>query len=111
MPRRRSLPSRPSSRAAGQPPPSVEIVTTYDRSALIERAIRNLTTKLGESFWWWRWSALFLWHLRSALVAIIALPLGVMTAFLVMRYQGINANIMSLGALPSPWARWWMRPW
>lgn len=82
----------------GSLPPGVEIVTTYDRSALIERAIRNLTTKLGEEFLVVALvCALFLWHLRSALVAIISLPLGVMTAFLVMRYQGINANIMSLG--------------
>ncbi|HEJ6050117.1 TPA: efflux RND transporter permease subunit [Pseudomonas aeruginosa] len=84
----------------GSLPPGVEIVTTYDRSALIERAIRNLTTKLGEEFLVVALvCALFLWHLRSALVAIISLPLGVMTAFLVMRYQGINANIMSLGGI------------
>ncbi|HEX2012660.1 MAG TPA: efflux RND transporter permease subunit [Roseateles sp.] len=81
-------------------PKGVEIVTTYDRSALIERAIHNLTTKLGEEFLVVAVvCAIFLWHLRSALVAIIALPLGVMTAFLVMRYQGINANIMSLGGI------------
>ncbi|MBS0290998.1 MAG: efflux RND transporter permease subunit, partial [Proteobacteria bacterium] len=81
-------------------PQGVEIVTTYDRSALIERAIRNLTTKLGEEFLVVALvCVLFLWHLRSALVAIISLPLGVMTAFLVMRYQGINANIMSLGGI------------
>ena len=84
----------------GSLPPGVEIVTSYDRSALIERAIRNLTTKLGEEFLVVALvCALFLWHLRSALVAIISLPLGVMTAFLVMRYQGINANIMSLGGI------------
>jgi copper/silver efflux system protein len=81
-------------------PKGVEIVTTYDRSALIERAIHNLTTKLGEEFLVVAVvCAIFLWHLRSALVAIISLPLGVMTAFLVMRYQGINANIMSLGGI------------
>ena len=81
-------------------PQGVEIVTTYDRSALIERAIRNLTTKLGEEFLVVALvCVLFLWHLRSALVAIISLPLGVMTAFLVMRHQGINANIMSLGGI------------
>ncbi len=81
-------------------PQGVEIVTTYDRSALIERAIRNLATKLGEEFLVVALVCLlFLWHLRSALVAIIALPLGVMTAFLVMHYQGINANIMSLGGI------------
>ena len=81
-------------------PPGVQIVTTYDRSALIERAIHNLSYKLLEEF---AVVALvcvvFLWHLRSAAVAIIALPLGVMIAFLVMRWQGINANIMSLGGI------------
>ncbi|MBK6851804.1 MAG: efflux RND transporter permease subunit [Burkholderiales bacterium] len=81
-------------------PKGVEIVTTYDRSALIERAIENLTHKLIEEFLVVAAvCAIFLWHLRSALVAILALPLGVMTAFLVMRYQGINANIMSLGGI------------
>ena len=70
-------------------PAGVEIVTTYDRSALIERAIENLTHKLIEEFIVVAVvCAIFLWHLRSALVAIIALPLGVLTAFLVMRYQG-----------------------
>ena len=81
-------------------PPGVEVVTTYDRSALIERAIENLTHKLIEEFVVVALvCAVFLWHLRSALVAIIALPLGVLMAFLVMRYQGINANIMSLGGI------------
>ncbi|MGA0571225.1 efflux RND transporter permease subunit [Variovorax sp. VNK109] len=81
-------------------PKGVEIVTTYDRSALIERAIQNLTTKLVEEFIVVALvCVLFLWHLRSALVAIISLPLGIMAAFLVMRYQGINANIMSLGGI------------
>ncbi|MFO1272834.1 MAG: efflux RND transporter permease subunit [Rubrivivax sp.] len=81
-------------------PAGVEVVTTYDRSALIERAIHNLTSKLVEEFVVVALvCAVFLWHLRSALVAIIALPLGVMTAFLVMRWQGINANIMSLGGI------------
>ncbi|MCC6246872.1 MAG: efflux RND transporter permease subunit [Rubrivivax sp.] len=81
-------------------PQGVEIVTTYDRSALIERAIDNLSRKLLEEFIVVAVvCALFLWHLRSAAVAIIALPLGVMTAFVVMRWQGINANIMSLGGI------------
>ncbi|MBL0089693.1 MAG: efflux RND transporter permease subunit [Ideonella sp.] len=81
-------------------PQGVEIVTTYDRSALIERAISNLSHKLLEEFAVVAAvCVVFLWHLRSALVAIIALPLGVMAAFLVMRYQGINANIMSLGGI------------
>jgi Cu(I)/Ag(I) efflux system membrane protein CusA/SilA len=81
-------------------PQGVEIVTTYDRSALIERAIHNLSFKLLEEFIVVALvCVLFLWHLRSAAVAIIALPLGVMIAFLVMRWQGINANIMSLGGI------------
>ncbi|WP_066342862.1 efflux RND transporter permease subunit, partial [Azohydromonas lata] len=81
-------------------PQGVEVVTTYDRSALIERAIDNLKGKLIEEFIVVALvCAVFLWHLRSALVAIIALPLGVMAAFLVMRWQGINANIMSLGGI------------
>jgi Cu(I)/Ag(I) efflux system membrane protein CusA/SilA len=81
-------------------PPGVEIVPTYDRSALIERAIENLTSKLVEEFLVVAVvCGVFLWHLRSALVAIIALPLGILSAFLVMRYQGINANIMSLGGI------------
>ena len=81
-------------------PQGVEIVTTYDRSALIERAVTNLSYKLLEEFLVVAAvCAVFLWHLRSALVAIIALPLGVLIAFLVMRYQGINANIMSLGGI------------
>jgi Cu(I)/Ag(I) efflux system membrane protein CusA/SilA len=81
-------------------PQGVEIVTTYDRSALIQRAIHNLSLKLLEEFVVVALvCVLFLWHLRSAAVAIIALPLGVMIAFLVMRWQGINANIMSLGGI------------
>ncbi|PIB92363.1 efflux RND transporter permease subunit [Caulobacter sp. FWC2] len=81
-------------------PPGVEIVTTYDRSGLIDRAIDNLKSKLFEEFIVVALvCALFLWHLRSALVAIIALPLGVLTAFIVMRAQGVNANIMSLGGI------------
>ncbi|MGL6109845.1 MAG: efflux RND transporter permease subunit [Rubrivivax sp.] len=81
-------------------PPGVEIVTTYDRSALIERAIQNLSFKLLEEFIVVALvCAIFLWHLRSSLVAIIALPLGVLFAFLLMRWQGINANIMSLGGI------------
>jgi copper/silver efflux system protein len=81
-------------------PQGVEIVTTYDRSMLIQRAVDNLTSKLIEEFVVVALvCALFLWHLRSSAVAIIALPLGVMTAFLIMRWQGINANIMSLGGI------------
>ncbi|GAA0794267.1 efflux RND transporter permease subunit [Cupriavidus gilardii] len=81
-------------------PKGVEIVTTYDRSALIKRAVDNLTTKLIEEFAVVALVCLvFLFHLRSALVAIVSLPLGVLAAFLVMRYQGVNANIMSLGGI------------
>lgn len=71
---------------------------TYDRSKLIDRAIKNLTSKLIEEFIVVALvCAIFLWHLRSALVAIISLPLGVLTAFIIMHYQGVSANIMSLG--------------
>ncbi|OGV75632.1 MAG: cation transporter [Methylotenera sp. RIFCSPLOWO2_02_FULL_45_14] len=81
-------------------PPGVEIVTTYDRSQLIKHAVDNLTHKLIEEFIVVALvCALFLWHLRSALVAIVALPLGVLMSFIVMYHQGINANIMSLGGI------------
>jgi len=81
-------------------PPGVEIVTTYDRSRLIDRAISNLETKLIEEFVVVALVCLaFLVHLRSALVAVVALPLGVLAAFGVMHLQGINANIMSLGGI------------
>jgi Cu(I)/Ag(I) efflux system membrane protein CusA/SilA len=81
-------------------PKGVEIVTTYDRSKLIDRAVENLTHKLIEEFIVVALvCALFLWHVRSSLVAIVSLPLGVLTAFIAMRYQGVNANIMSLGGI------------
>ncbi|KQZ21638.1 efflux RND transporter permease subunit [Caulobacter sp. Root1472] len=81
-------------------PAGVEVVTTYDRSGLIDRAVRNLTGKLFEEFLVVALvCALFLGHLRSALVAIISLPLGVLAAFLVMKSQGVDANIMSLGGI------------
>jgi copper/silver efflux system protein len=81
-------------------PQGVEIVETYDRSALIERSVRNLTGKLAEEFLVVALVCFaFLFHLRSALVAIVSLPLGVLMAFIVMRYQGVNANIMSLGGI------------
>jgi Cu(I)/Ag(I) efflux system membrane protein CusA/SilA len=81
-------------------PPGVEIVPTYDRSQLIDRSIQNLTEKLIEEFVIIALvCALFLGHLRSALVVIISLPLGVLAAFIVMRLQGVNANIMSLGGI------------
>lgn len=81
-------------------PRGIEIITTYDRSQLIRRAIDNLTHKLAEEFAVVALvCAVFLWHVRSALVAIVSLPLGVLFAFIVMRHQGINANIMSLGGI------------
>lgn len=81
-------------------PPGVEVVTVYDRSQLIDRAVENLTYKLIEEFIVVAIvCGLFLWHVRSALVAILTLPLGVLAAFVVMRFQGVNANIMSLGGI------------
>ncbi|MFK8258440.1 CusA/CzcA family heavy metal efflux RND transporter [Erwinia sp. AnSW2-5] len=81
-------------------PPGVEVVTTYDRSQLIDRAIDNLSVKLLEEFLVVAVvCALFLGHLRSALVAIISLPLGLCLAFIVMHFQGLSANIMSLGGI------------
>ncbi len=81
-------------------PPGVEIVPVYDRSDLIKRAIDNLGEKLIEEFVIVTLvCALFLFHLRSALVAIVTLPIGILVAFIVMYYQGVNANIMSLGGI------------
>ena len=81
-------------------PDGVEIVETYDRSELIQRSVRNLTEKLVEEFIVVALVCFaFLFHLRSAFVAIISLPLGVLMAFVVMQHQGINANIMSLGGI------------
>lgn len=81
-------------------PAGVEVVTTYDRSQLIKRAVNHLSHKLIEEFVVVALVCLlFLWHLRSAMVAIVALPLGVLISFIVMDYQGINANIMSLGGI------------
>jgi copper/silver efflux system protein len=81
-------------------PPGVEIVPTYDRSSLILRAVDNLQEKLIEEFIVVALVCMvFLFHLRSAFVAIVSLPLGVLMAFIVMYYQGVNANIMSLGGI------------
>jgi copper/silver efflux system protein len=81
-------------------PRGVEIVETYDRSGLIERSVRHLAEKLLEEFLVVALVCLvFLFHLRSALVAIVTLPLGILAAFIVMSYQGVNANIMSLGGI------------
>ena len=81
-------------------PPGVEVVETYDRSKLIDRSIDNLKIKLSEEFAAVALvCALFLFHLRSALVAVIALPIAVGAAFVVMRWQGLNANILSLAGI------------
>ncbi len=81
-------------------PPGVEIVPVYDRGALIERAVGTLTRVLiEESIVVSLVCLIFLLHARSALVAIITLPLGILAALLIMRWQGINANIMSLGGI------------
>ncbi len=84
----------------GSLPRGVEIVPVYDRSGLIERAVENLGHKLLEEFLVVAVVCfIFLFHLRSAFVAIVSLPLGILAAFIVMRYQGVNANIMSLGGI------------
>jgi len=81
-------------------PKGVEIVPIYDRSSLIERAVDNLSSKLLEEFLVVALVCfVFLFHLRSAFVAIVSLPLGILAAFIVMYYQGVNANIMSLGGI------------
>jgi Cu(I)/Ag(I) efflux system membrane protein CusA/SilA len=81
-------------------PAGVELIPTYDRSNLIKRAVQNLSGKLLEEFIVVALvCAVFLFHLRSAVVAIVSLPLGILAAFIVMYYQGVNANIMSLGGI------------
>ncbi len=81
-------------------PENVEIVETYDRSSLIERAVKTLREKLLEEFLVVVLiCAIFLFHFRSALVVLFSLPLGILMAFIVMQAQGINANIMSLGGI------------
>jgi Cu(I)/Ag(I) efflux system membrane protein CusA/SilA len=81
-------------------PEGVEIVTVYDRSGLIERAVENLWHKLLEEFIVVALVCMvFLFHVRSSLVAIVSLPVGILTAFIVMHLQGLNANIMSLGGI------------
>ena len=81
-------------------PDGVDIVETYDRSQLIQRAVSNLSGKLMEEFIVVALVCLlFLFHLRSAFVAIVTLPLGILAAFIIMSWQGINANIMSLGGV------------
>lgn len=81
-------------------PAGVEIIPVYDRSALIDRAVENLWIKLLEEFGVVALvCVVFLFHVRSSLVAIISLPVGILTAFTVMHLQGLNANIMSLGGI------------
>ena len=81
-------------------PEGVEIIPVYDRSALIERAVNNLGFKLLEEFGVVALVCIvFLFHVRSSLVAIVSLPVGILTAFIVMHFQGLNANIMSLGGI------------
>ncbi|NOD78537.1 CusA/CzcA family heavy metal efflux RND transporter [Ruegeria sp. HKCCD4332] len=81
-------------------PEGVEIITTYDRSGVIERAIDNLQKKLTQEFIVVVLvCAAFLLHLRSSLVILLSLPLGIFAAFILMKAQGVNANIMSLGGI------------
>ncbi|GAA0212224.1 CusA/CzcA family heavy metal efflux RND transporter [Kangiella japonica] len=81
-------------------PEGVEIVTVYDRSGLIEDAVSNLWFKLLEEFAIVALVCIFfLFHIRSSLVAIISLPIGILVAFIIMNIQGLNANIMSLGGI------------
>jgi len=81
-------------------PLGVEIIPVYDRSNLIKRAVKNLEEKLIEEFIVVALvCVVFLFHFRSAFVAIVSLPLGILAAFTVMYYQGVNANIMSLGGI------------
>jgi Cu(I)/Ag(I) efflux system membrane protein CusA/SilA len=81
-------------------PSGVEIVSTYDRSELIHQSVATLRDRLIEEFIVVTLvCALFLFHLRSAFVAIVSLPLGILAAFTVMNWQGVNANIMSLGGI------------
>jgi Cu(I)/Ag(I) efflux system membrane protein CusA/SilA len=81
-------------------PPGVEVVPTYDRSLLIDRAVGNLSSKLVQEFVVVALvCAAFLFHLRSAFVAVVTLPVGVLAAFIVMQWQGVSANILSLGGI------------
>jgi len=81
-------------------PEGVEVVETYNRSALIDRSVSTLKMKLIEEFLVVVLvSILFLFHFRSSLVVILSLPVGIIIAFLIMRFQGLNANIMSLGGI------------
>jgi Cu(I)/Ag(I) efflux system membrane protein CusA/SilA len=84
----------------GSLPEGVEVVTVYDRSGLIDRAVANLWQKVGEELLLVALiCVVFLYHVRSSLVAVISLPIGILAAFVVMYLQGLNANIMSLGGI------------
>ena len=81
-------------------PEGVEIIETYDRSTLILSSVENLSDKLVEEFIVVTLVCiLFLFHLRSSFVAVVTLPLGILTSFIIMQHQGVNANIMSLGGI------------
>jgi len=81
-------------------PEGVEIVPVYDRSKLIVRAVDNLWSKLLEELAVVAIVCVaFLFHLRSSIVAVVTLPLGILVSFIIMYMQGINANIMSLGGI------------
>jgi Cu(I)/Ag(I) efflux system membrane protein CusA/SilA len=81
-------------------PDGVEVVTVYDRSGLIDRAVENLWKKLLEEFLVVALvCVVFLFHVRSSLVVVISLPVGILTAFIIMHWQGLNANIMSLAGI------------
>ena len=81
-------------------PAGVEIITTYDRSILIDQAVQNIFVKLAEEFLVVALvCALFLLHFRSTAVIILTLPVGILAAFIVMRLQGVNADIMSLSGI------------
>ena len=81
-------------------PEGVEILVAYDRTALIDRSVDSLTTALGRQFLIVALVCiLFLFHFRSAMVAIITLPIGILMAFIVIHWQGLNVNIMSLGGI------------
>ena len=81
-------------------PEGVNIVPVYDRSTLIDKSVETLSNKLMEELLVvGAVCALFLFHLRSSVVALISLPIGILAAFIVMKLQGLNANIMSLGGI------------
>ena len=82
------------------PAAGVEVEVAYDRTALIERAVRSLGTSLGQQLLIVGFvCAAFLFHVRSGMVAVITLPLGILLAFIAMAAQGVNVNIMSLGGI------------